>query len=153
MARYVGTELRFFVTGEPVPWARARRRGNRYFTPQKQKAHMERVAMLALHAVAEHETSRKEWWELSVEVEVIGRFSPSKSWPQWKKKAALAGTVLHRKKPDADNLVKLVKDALSGVIWRDDSLVVDQIGRKRFSDAATTEIILRPLFDLGDHES
>ncbi|KKK49189.1 hypothetical protein LCGC14_3137560, partial [marine sediment metagenome] len=31
--------------------------------------------------------------------------------------------VLHTKRPDVDNLVKLVKDALNGIYWKDDSQV------------------------------
>jgi Holliday junction resolvase RusA-like endonuclease len=33
--------------------------------------------------------------------------------------------VLHTTKPDLDNLVKFVKDALTGVFWIDDSVVCD----------------------------
>jgi len=38
--------------------------------------------------------------------------------------------VPHTKKPDADNLAKSVKDALSGLAWRDDSQVCELTVRK-----------------------
>ena len=46
-----------------------------------------------------------------------------------KKKAVLAeaGIILPITKPDLDNYVKAVKDALKGVCWRDDSQVVKYI--------------------------
>lgn len=34
------------------------------------------------------------------------------------------------KKPDLDNLVKSIKDALTGLLWRDDSQICDMTARK-----------------------
>ena len=50
--------------------------------------------------------------------------------------------VIHAKRPDTDNLVKLVKDALTGVYWKDDSQV--QIGGafKLYSHTPRTEVEL-----------
>lgn len=39
-------------------------------------------------------------------------------------------------KPDADNYAKLILDALNGVLWRDDSLVVRLFVEKAYCDAA-----------------
>lgn len=39
------------------------------------------------------------------------------------KKLKAYADVYHTKKPDADNVLKFVKDALNGVFWRDDCLV------------------------------
>lgn len=40
--------------------------------------------------------------------------------------------VPHTTRPDADKLLRCVKDALSQVVWRDDSMVVDAYAHKRF---------------------
>ena len=47
-------------------------------------------------------------------------------------------------KPDWDNLGKLVCDSLNGLLWRDDSVIVDGGVRKRYCDAD----ILQPGFHL-----
>lgn len=48
----------------------------------------------------------------------------------------LAGQAIpHTKKPDADKLLRAVKDALSKVVWRDDAQVTDAITRKRYCAA------------------
>jgi len=41
----------------------------------------------------------------------------------------------HITKPDLTKLTRAVEDALTGVIWRDDSQVVSQRPTKRYSDA------------------
>lgn len=49
-------------------------------------------------------------------------------------KAIRDKAVPHTKKPDLDKLVRSVKDALSKVVWRDDSLVVEIAARKQYAN-------------------
>lgn len=42
----------------------------------------------------------------------------------------------HTSKPDLDNLVKAVKDALSGLCWRDDALVAHLVGSKLYASGS-----------------
>jgi Holliday junction resolvase RusA-like endonuclease len=51
----------------------------------------------------------------------------------------------HTKKPDIDNLRKLVMDALTGVIWRDDSIVCEGTTTKQYGDVPGTEIYIKVL--------
>ena len=51
----------------------------------------------------------------------------------------------HTKKPDIDNLRKLVMDAMTGVFWRDDSLVCEGATVKQYSDRPRTEIYIKTL--------
>lgn len=46
------------------------------------------------------------------------------SWSKKRQAAALCGDVLPGKKPDLDNVVKLVNDALNGIVWKDDAQIV-----------------------------
>ena len=46
----------------------------------------------------------------------------------------------HTSKPDADNLMKLIKDALNGVIWRDDSLVARESIEKVYGETPMTRV-------------
>jgi Holliday junction resolvase RusA-like endonuclease len=39
----------------------------------------------------------------------------------------------HVKKPDLDNLIKLVKDCCNGIVWHDDSQVVKEECQKFYS--------------------
>jgi Holliday junction resolvase RusA-like endonuclease len=57
------------------------------------------------------------------------------SWP--KKKQALANTLYPTVKPDVDNVVKLVMDALNGVAWVDDKQVVSLSVLKEYGTPKT----------------
>ncbi len=48
----------------------------------------------------------------------------------------------HTKKPDADNLVKFVKDCLNGIAWHDDSQVWQVFARKIYGPEPKTRITL-----------
>ena len=48
------------------------------------------------------------------------------------------------KKPDWDNIGKIVADALNGVAYHDDAQVVDAVTRKFYSDNPRVEIVIRP---------
>ena len=49
------------------------------------------------------------------------------------------------KKPDLDNLIKLVLDALNKVFWKDDAQVVELKCTKAFAETPRTEVIIRNL--------
>ena len=70
---------------------------------------------------------------------VVGRKIPS-SWSKRKQDAAQKGEILPTTKPDVDNMAKGVKDALSGVIWRDDAQVVELTVRKVYAPAGYVEV-------------
>lgn len=56
---------------------------------------------------------------------------------------ALAGALLPTPRPDGDNHLKIVKDALNGIVWRDDSQVCDARVIKRYSDIPAIRIEVR----------
>jgi Holliday junction resolvase RusA-like endonuclease len=51
----------------------------------------------------------------------------------------------HTKRPDADNLAKLVKDAMNGVFYLDDAQVVRLRVKKEYSRTPRTFVMLRRL--------
>tara|TARA_Y100000310_G_scaffold191013_1_gene191014 strand:+ start:2634 stop:3110 length:477 start_codon:yes stop_codon:yes gene_type:complete len=55
----------------------------------------------------------------------------------------------HTKRPDIDNLRKLVMDALTGVFWRDDSLVCVGLTIKEYSIKPRTEIFIKILKEIS----
>lgn len=66
-----------------------------------------------------------------------------RSWSGKDQEAALAGAIRPTSRPDGDNYLKLAQDALNGVVWRDDSQVVDARAIKLYSDRPALRIEVR----------
>ncbi len=82
-------------------------------------------------AIAQH-TGRLLDGPLSVHIQA---WMPiRKSWTGKKKRAARAGAIYPTGKPDWDNIAKSVGDALKGVCWVDDAIIIDGHVNKRYSD-------------------
>jgi Holliday junction resolvase RusA-like endonuclease len=75
-----------------------------------------------------------------VRVDVIARFTcPRSEWRKTKPRPERP----HAKKPDADNVLKAVKDSGKGVLWIDDSQVADVRIRKRIAaQGAPPEVVV-----------
>lgn len=59
---------------------------------------------------------------------------PPASWSKKKQHLALLGGVFPATKPDADNIQKIIYDALNGIVWLDDKQIVTVIYKKRYSE-------------------
>lgn len=57
-----------------------------------------------------------------------------KSATKKKRAAILSGEIRPTKKPDFDNIEKIIADALNGVAYKDDSQIVDSLCKKYYSD-------------------
>ena len=58
----------------------------------------------------------------------------------YKKKPKTCKTEMWVQRPDIDNYVKLILDALNGVFWVDDSQIVELSARKVFGEPERTEV-------------
>ena len=71
----------------------------------------------------------------AVSVEIVARFGVPKSTSRRDKAEMLAGIIPHTKKPDVDNISKVVLDALNGVAFPDDKAVVSLSIRKEYAES------------------
>lgn len=79
----------------------------------------------------------------AVRLTVTACFKPAASHSK-RKRAAMVGTP-HTQKPDADNLVKSIKDGLNRVAWGDDSQVAELHARKVWGEEEGTSIIVEAM--------
>lgn len=76
----------------------------------------------------------------------ITAFMPIPKSESKKKKAAMeAGLIRPKKKPDIDNCVKSILDALNKIAYDDDGQIVELHAKKLYSDNPRAEIILEEI--------
>ena len=68
-----------------------------------------------------------------VTLRIVARFLPPASTSKKKQQDMLAGEILPLKKPDMDNIVKVVADALNGTAYHDDKQIVLVSAKKAYS--------------------
>jgi Holliday junction resolvase RusA-like endonuclease len=109
------------------------------YDPEKSKDYKDYVRL----AAAEHAPSALLEGPLGMMLTVYRSIPKSFS----KKKAALAevGEIRPVSKPDVDNYLKGVKDALKGIVWKDDSQVVEVFAQKRYSSRPRIEVKIKDL--------
>lgn len=131
--------IRFTVPGEPVAQGRPRfttQHGYvRAYDPQKSRDYKQVVRMAALDACPQRMLG-----PLVMTVDIY-RGIP-KSWSKVKQHAAERGIIKPILKPDVDNYVKAIKDALNGVCYVDDSQVVVLMISKYYSREPRVEIVI-----------
>ena len=136
-------EVNFIVPGEPVAQPRHRvstigGRG-RLYLPKSHPVHAYKAAIRAafIEAAGKFKTIAGP-----VQLSVHCRFEMPKSWSK-KKRAELQGE-FHDAKPDLDNVLKAIKDALTDCgVWNDDAQVALAFIGKRWSETPQTEIWIR----------
>jgi len=134
--------IQFEIPGPPVAKGRARAfvRGGKvgHFTPKKTEAYESSVRLFAAQAMAGAAPM-----DGPIELTVIAFLPIPPSWPKKKQADALAGSLRPTGRPDLDNIVKAVKDGMNGIVWRDDSQVVDLAAGKRYSDRPRVDVVAR----------
>ena len=68
-----------------------------------------------------------------VTLRIVARFLPPKSTSKKRTALMLDGKELPLKKPDIDNIVKVVADALNGVAYHDDTQIIMVVAKKVYS--------------------
>jgi Holliday junction resolvase RusA-like endonuclease len=131
----------FVVTGKPVGKGRPRAstRGGfvRMYTDAKTLGYEAAIADEAARAM-----SGAEPFETPMQMQVSCYYPIPKSWPKKIKQEAIDEEVFPKVKPDLDNVVKAVLDALNGVVYRDDAQVVNLVATKRYATEPRVEVYI-----------
>ncbi len=126
-------KLEFTVPGEPHTKLRARHGKGFTFQPKANLTNEDTVRTYALREMREAGQEAPHEGPLTMVVNFW--FQPPKSWPRWKTDLVDESRIAHTAKPDIDNLLKLVKDALNTIVWLDDAQVVRVYASKHYSMA------------------
>jgi hypothetical protein len=129
----------FCVEGNPVPKGRPRFVGGRAFTPEKTRQGEAGFVLGASAALrgSEHLLPLAGPLKLDLVLVLAPMSSPAKPT---KPKPHQAPGKPHHQKPDLDNLLKLVCDALNGLVWHDDAQIAEVTVRKIWGTTGRTEV-------------
>ena len=138
--------VRFTVYGEPKakgrPRVSARKSGDgertfaRAYTPKQTVIYENQVKL-------EYENqcgSYKFPDDAMLDVRIFAYYGIPKSTSRKKRELKLAGKIRPTKKPDFDNIAKIICDSLNGIAYQDDKLIVDGMFRKFYSEQPRVEV-------------
>jgi Holliday junction resolvase RusA-like endonuclease len=97
-------------------------------TPQQTRGYESLIRDVALPLMGGHQP-----WEGCVRVCITAKYKIPKSWSKKDRQLAIDGKV-PPKKPDVDNVVKIVLDALNRVVYLDDTQVTQCTVRKMWDE-------------------
>lgn len=146
------TSIQFTVFGEP--YGKGRPRFNKFtgsvHTPQKTAS---REALVVYEYRRQCGAFRFPDTAM-LDMLILAYYAVPKSDSKVTRSAKLHGIIRPTKKPDMDNVVKLVADALNQIAYRDDTQIVDCRCRKFYSERPRTVVIIKQI-ELGkenEHE-
>lgn len=147
-------DLHFTIPGEPQGKARHRtaplygRDGKpvmkngrvilRQYTPKNTEEYEKLVAAKCLEAAG-----KRLLLDCPVQLGIVAHYGIAKSDTKKKREAKLSGEILCTKKPDADNVLKAIKDGLNEVAYKDDAQVVKTVIEKKWAEAPRVDVWLR----------
>lgn len=122
--------ITFTVLGEPV--GKARQRVTRFgtYTPEATTMYENLIKTEYRRQCRDHRFDDKQPLRMEIRAEYLIPATASKV----KRAAMLRGEIRPIKKPDWDNVGKVVSDALNKLAYRDDTQIVDCTVRKFYSD-------------------
>jgi len=129
----------FAVDGPPVGKGRPRAstKGGfvRMYTDAKTLSYEAQIADAASKAMGNNEPLATP-----IDLRVWVWYRIPKSWPKRTQQEALDGERLPNVKPDLDNVLKAVLDAMNDVVYVDDSQVVNMVAHKRYGAQPRIEV-------------
>lgn len=136
-------QIEFTIPGEPIPQARPRASRQRgrvvMYDPPKSRDYKQYVALIA----RQYAPKKLYEGELDVHLKIYRPIPKSTT----KKNRALKNAGIKRPivRPDNSNYAKGIEDALNGIIYKDDSQIVDLKVSKFYSDDPRVEVKIREL--------
>lgn len=126
----------FEIIGKPQGKARARTGKGFAYTPEQTVLYENLVKMEYLSQCDGFRF--KDDVPLRMEIDAI--FEPPKSTPKKTRVLMLSDRILPLKKPDVDNIAKVIADSLNGVAYKDDSQIASMVVNKYYGDKASASV-------------
>lgn len=136
-------DMKFTIPGTPFGKQRPRvvHNGNfsKAYTP-KETVSYENLVKTSYSDIAR---GRKFQDDAMLDVRIIAYYPIPKSVSKKKRKEMLEHKIRPTKKPDWDNIGKIICDSLNQIAYRDDAQIVDSQVRKFYSENPRVEVIIK----------
>lgn len=132
-------KVEFTIDGKPQGKGRPRLSYGRIKTPEQTVIYENYIKLL-------YRSTVKEYFEGPIRLIIKAYYPIAKSDSKKKKEDKLKGIIRpHNIKPDVDNVIKVIADALNGVAYKDDTQIVELSTVKYFSDRARVEVAIQSI--------
>lgn len=135
-------EIKFTVPGAPKGKQRPRicriNGRNMAYTP-RQTVEYEKLIKARYNAVSDAKFDKNE----PLEINVIALFQIPKSASKKSKKMMINGQLLPAKKPDIDNIAKVVLEALNGICYHDDAQICQICCKKMYAENPEIQVTIK----------
>ena len=137
------TKVKFVVQGEPRGKGRPRfnTRTGHGITPKETASYENLVHLNYIQQCDQYRFPD----DAMLDMRVMAYYSVPASASKKKKALMLAGEIRPTKKPDMDNVVKVIADSLNQVAYRDDTQIVDCQCRKFYAEQPRVEVIIQQI--------
>ena len=145
-----GAVIDFFVAGVPVPKGSAKafmRPGAKFPTVMQDNSEKQKPWASAIGYAAQQEVFEAvQVGPVAIEIcfylpRLKGHYGTGKNAGTVK----AAAPTYHTSKPDLDKLIRCVKDALTGIVWKDDAQVATVKAVKMYGEQPGARIKIEPL--------
>lgn len=133
--------MKFTIPIEPVGQMRARSTAIGGHARTYKHATQKRAEDKLLAFAVQHKPSTPLDGQLEVTIDAYMPIPASMT--KLKRVQAMNGELRPAKKPDADNIAKMLLDCFNGVFWTDDKNIVGLLVRKFYSDSPRWEVEIR----------
>lgn len=121
--------VEFCIYGEPQGKGRHRTAGGHEYTPGETILYENLVK-----TEYRHQSGHRFPDDAMLDVRIFAYYTIPKSVSKKKRQAMIDRKIRPTKKPDADNLCKVICDSLNGLAYRDDAQIVDTMVRKFYGE-------------------
>ena len=133
-------QIVFTVKGEPKGKGRPRFTKNGHVYTPAETSNYETLVGLSYR-----NSARGHKFTAPVRVTIRAYHKPPKGKSKKVVEDMLNGHILPTKKPDADNIAKIVLDALNKVAWEDDTQVVEMMVAKRYAEEPMVAVTIEEI--------
>lgn len=132
-------KVQFTIDGKPQGKGRPRLSYGRIKTPEQTVMYENYIKLL-------YRSSIKTYFEGPIKLIINAYYPIAKSDSKKKKEQKLSGEIRpYNIKPDIDNVVKVICDALNEIAYKDDTQIVELGTSKYFSDKPRVEVTIESI--------